>query len=60
MLISKKQVAFIKKMRSVSRTFVNNYDYSKKPDEYLKLKRNMSITDKVKYILLKDIFDNIY
>lgn len=60
MLISKKQVAFIKKMRSVSRTFVNNYDYSKKPDEYLKLKRNMSITDKAKYILLKDIFDNIY
>lgn len=60
LMSSQKQIEFRKKVRKLSKTFALDYDYTKQPDAYLKLKPNMSVADKAKYYLLKELYDQVY
>ena len=57
---SAEQLAFKKKFKGISKTMLKNYEYTKNIDDYLSMKKDMSIYDKAKYYLMKEMLDKAY
>ncbi len=58
--LSKEQLKFMKTVQKISKTMAAHYRRDKGLDSYLTMKRNMSMSDKAKYFILKGHLDSMY